>query len=89
MLKPRAIVESEVAARSPQYETLASGMPAPSLRELGGLTSESGGSGGNGVDGRVMEVMERSGMGSEVTEGFGGYGKGVEVMEMCAEFTET
>ena len=59
---------SKVAARSPQYETLASGVPAPSLRELGGLTSESGGSGGIGVDGRVTEVMERSRMGLEVME---------------------
>ena len=48
-------------------------MPAPSLRELGGLTPESGGSGGNGVDGHVTEVTERSGMGSEVTGGFGDY----------------
>ena len=68
---------SKVAARSPQYETLASGVPAPSLRELGGLTSESGGSGGIGVDGCVTEVTERFGghrevrrsqKGSEVTE---------------------
>ena len=56
-------------------------MPAPSLRELGGLTSESGRSGGIGVDGCVTEVTERFGMGSEVAEGFGGYGDGVEVME--------
>ena len=64
-------------------------MPAPSLRELGGLTSESGGSGGIGVDGCVTEVTERFRMGSEVAEGFGGYGRGVEVTEMAAEFTET
>ena len=64
-------------------------MPAPSLRELGGLTSESGGSGGDGVDGHVTEVTERSRMGSEVTERFGGYGRGAEVAEMCTEFTET
>ena len=88
MLKPRAIVESEVAARSPQYETLASGVPAPSLRELGGLTSESRGSGGIGANGRVMEVTERFGVGLEVAEGFGGYGRGVEFTEMGAEFTE-
>ena len=81
MLKPGAIVESEVAARSPQYETLASGMPAPSLQELGGLTSESGGSGGIGVDGCVMEVKERFGMGSEVAERFGGYRDDAEVTE--------
>ena len=41
------------------------------------------------MDGRVTEVTERSGMGSEVTDGFGGYGKGAEVTEMCVEFTET
>ena len=62
-------------------------MPAPSLRELDGLTSESGGSGGIGVDGRVTEVTERFGMGLEVAEGFGGCGrvwrlrKGLEVVE--------
>ena len=67
--------------RRPQYETLASGVPAPSLRELGGLTSESGGSGGIGVDGCVTEVTERFRMGSEVAEGFRGYGDGVEVTE--------
>ena len=44
-------------------------------------TLESGGSGGNGVDGHVTEVTERSGMGSEVMEGFGGYGRGTEVTE--------
>ena len=53
----------------------------PSLRELGGLTSESGGSGGIGVDGRVTEVTERFEMGSEVAEGFRGYGDGAEVTE--------
>ena len=53
----------------------------PSLQELGGLTSESGGSGGIGVDGRVTEVTERFEMGSEVAEGFRGYGDGAEVTE--------
>ena len=56
-------------------------MPAPSLRELGGLTL----SGGDGVVGRVMEVQD----------GLRGYGRirrlrrGAEVTEMCTEFTET
>ena len=81
VLKLGATVESEVAARSPQYDTLASGVPAPSLRELGSLTSESGGSGSIGVDCRVTEVTERFGMGLEVTEGFGGYRDGAEVAE--------
>ena len=56
-------------------------MPAPSLRELGGLTSESGGSGGIGVGSRVTEVTERFEMGLEVAEGFRGYRDGVEVTE--------
>ena len=34
-------------------------------------TSESGGSGGNGVDGHVMEVTERSGRCTEVMEVYG------------------
>ena len=41
------------------------------------------------MDSCVTEVTERSGMGSEVTERFGGYGRGVEVAEMCMEFMET
>ena len=56
-------------------------MPAPSLRELGGLTSESRGSGGIGVGCRVTEVTERFEMGSEVAERFGGYGGDAEVTE--------
>ena len=56
-------------------------MPAPSLRELGGLTSESGGFGGIGVDGRVTEVTEKFRMGSEVAERFRGYGDDAEVTE--------
>ena len=44
-------------------------------------TSESRGSGGNGVDGRVTEVTERFEMGLEVAEGFRGYRDGVEVTE--------
>ena len=57
-------------------------MPAPLLRELGGLTSESGGSGGIRVDGCVTEVTERFRMGSEVAERFGGYRRGAEVTEI-------
>ena len=40
------------------------------------------------MDGRVMEVTERSRMGSEVTEGFGDYGKSTEVTEICSEGVE-
>ena len=40
------------------------------------------------MDGRVTEVIERSGKGSEVTEGFRDYGKSTEVTEMCSEGVE-
>ena len=42
-------------------------------------TSESG---GNGVDGRVTEVTERSGRLWRLRKGNGGYGRGTEVMEV-------
>ena len=51
-------------------------MPAPSLQEMGGLTSESGGSGDIGVDGHVTEVTER----------FGGYEKVRRLWKRCGGY---
>ena len=51
-------------------------------------TSESGGSGGNRVDGRVTEVTERSGRGTEVTERVQRLWRYAEFTERCMEGME-
>ena len=85
------LIVSEIAAQSPQCKTLASGLPAPSLRELDGLDFrvrmvwkvwryE--------MDGCVMEVTDMSGMGMEVTGRVRRLRRYAEVTEKCTEGME-